>query len=267
MRDPVILRLSQFSILSSCSLAVAENAVSQSEAMERYIQTGWTVLAEANGDLNGDDLADHAVVIEAPESVVEPSSSCDGSDDYSDAPVRRLIVELAEGEAPAVLVLDDPRTVLRSDQGGVFGDPFEDVSIENGGVTVRHYRGSRWRWGDTTRFRLEDGAWLITGRTEFQHDSISNQSIEYDYNALSGRVKVSVEESPDPVMAPEMPDCVQCRIGDSCPNDSGCYAGSKAMKTGEYWFDAAIKKRVRVGELRCWLEQPGFYGQTGFQSP
>ncbi len=189
MCNPVICLLSQFSILFSCSLAVAENAVSQSEAIERYMQTGWTVLAESNGDLNGDGLADHAVVIEAPEGVAEPSNSCDGSDDYSDSPARRLVVELAEAEAPAVLALDDPRLVLRSDQGCVFGDPFEDVSIDNGGVTVRHYGGSRWRWGDTTRFCLEDGAWLITGRTEFQHDSISNQSVEYDYNALSGKVK------------------------------------------------------------------------------
>jgi hypothetical protein len=138
MRNPVIFLLSQFSILFSCSLAVAENAVSQPEAMERYMQTGSTVLAESNGDLNGDGLADHAVVFEAPEGVVEPSNSCDGSDDYSDAPVRRLIVDLSQEAAPATMALDDSRVVLRSDQGGIFGDPFEDVSIENGAVTICH---------------------------------------------------------------------------------------------------------------------------------
>ncbi len=133
---------------------------------------------------------------------------------------------------PANLALDDPRVVLISDQGGVFGDPFEDMSIENGAVTIRSLRGARWRWGDTTRFRLEEGAWLIKGGTEFQLDSISNQSVEYDYNALSGKVKVSVEESPDPAMASENPACVQCRISESCHYASGCYAGSKPMSIG-----------------------------------
>jgi hypothetical protein len=39
-------------------------------------------------------------------------------------------------------------------------------------------------------------------------DSISNQWVEYNYNALSDKVKVSVEESPDPVMASDNPACV-----------------------------------------------------------
>lgn len=226
----------------------------------------WRTLLEATGDLTGDGIAETVKIIEAEEDVTEPSNGCDGEDDYSDMPVRRLVVIDGTGDENAGWLLDDPRVILRRDQGGVFGDPLEDIQIENGTIVIRHYGGSRNRWGHTVRFRLENNQWLMTGMTEFQADSISNHLVEYDYNALSGRVKVTLEQSPDPMLSVDEPACIACRSGEGCPGERGCSAGTRYAETGEYWWEVGDTPRISIDAFACWREKVGLLRHAGFQS-
>ena len=228
-----------------------------------YQSQGWRQIGEATGDLNRDGREDAAVVIEAPDGVTEPADACTKDDDYSDAPVRRLIVAFADGNGSYERAADEPRVVLRSDEGGVMGDPFDGVSVEHGSVVLNFYGGSRWRWGLTLRFRFDDGAWRMAGMTDTQLDSIANSTIEYDYNALSGKVQVNVEEAPE---ATSEPLCVACRIGEQCPEANGCYKGTKPARTGSTLFKVGRKERVLLSDYRCWENNTGLLAYTGFQS-
>lgn len=231
-----------------------------------YGAQGWRAIASATGDLDRDGRDDAAVVIEAPDGVTEPANACSADRDYSEAPARRLIVAFADGHGGYVRAADEPRVVLRSDEGGMMGDPFQDVSVQNGSVVIMFYGGSRWRWGQTLRFRYDDGDWRMAGMTEIQIDSIYNSIIEYDYNALSGKIQVNVEESPDEDGAAEEPLCVACRAGEQCPTANGCYEGTKPATAGTTWFDVGGKERVRLSDYRCWEEDIGLLVHTGFQS-
>jgi hypothetical protein len=231
-----------------------------------YAADGWRAVASATGDLNRDGLDDAVVVIEAPGGITEPANACTAEDDYSDAPVRRLIVAFVEADGRFTRAADEPRVALRADEGGAFGDPFEGVFIEHGSVVIMSYGGSRWRWALTLRFRFDDGDWRMTGMTDAHIDSVYNSIVTYDYNALTGKVQVGVEESPVEDGAAEEPLCVACRAGEQCPKADGCNDGTKRAAAGTTWFDVGRKERVRMSEYRCWDAETGLLVHTGFQS-
>ena len=106
----------------------------------------------------------------------------------------------------------------------------------------------------------------MAGMTDTQSDSIMNSVLTYDYNALSGKVEVTAEESPDTEGSKTEPLCVACRIGENCPEARGCYEGTKPAKTGKTLFKTGKKDRVVMSDYRCWESQVGLLTHTGFQS-
>lgn len=231
-----------------------------------YAAKGWRLIDSASGDLNRDGIDDAVAAIEAPEGVTEPANSCSAEKDTSDAPVRRLIVAFADGNGRFTRMADEPRVLLRADEGGAMGDPEQGVFVERGSIVLMFFGGSRSRWSQTLRFRFDDGDWRMSGATETQIDSVYNSIIQYDYNALTGKVQVTVEESPDAEAAVEEPLCVACRVGETCPDANGCHAGTRRAGAGTTWFDVGRKERVRLSDYRCWEDATGLLVHTGFQS-
>ncbi len=230
--------------------------------LEPWLAKGWTQLFAATGDLNRDGIDDLAVIIEAPEGENTPDNSCDEMDDYSDSETRRLIVAIDDGNGGESISVNEAKVVLRRDQGGVFGDPLEDLFIERGAVVVRHYGGSRWRWGNTLRFRLDGDDWQLIGMTDFWFDSLSGNNVEYDYNPLTGKMArtVAIEEEID-----SDPVCVACRIGENCPEKRGCRSGTRRAKPGTRWFDIGTKPKIEMVDFACWQEKTGLLRHLGFQ--
>lgn len=248
-------------LLTTAGLARSENAV------DAYQATGWTVLYQVEGDLNRDEVPDRVTALQSPDNIRLPKVSCSGEEPFSQAPPRRLIVELSDGKGARHVAVDDANILLRSDEGGVFGDPFEGVSIERGALVISNYGGSRWRWGQTMRFRLTNGQWAMIGMTDVQIDSLSASTLTYDYNAVSGKMLVTADANLDSDIAEIDPLCVACLEGESCPTiEKGCYSGTKHMANGEQWFVIGDKPVVTLGGFHCWSETTGLLAHTGFQS-
>ena len=67
--------------------------------------------------------------------------------------------------APAVSYTSKPAaraSSRRADEGGVWGDPFEGLTIENGVLTIRLYGGNAWRWGYQYQFQCNGDELLLT---------------------------------------------------------------------------------------------------------
>lgn len=147
------------------------------------IPVGWHILekvkgepAKVEGDLNKDGIPDIAVVIE-------------GITKTEEAAPRALIIAFGNKDKTYSLSIKAEKAVLRANEGGVWGDPFERISIERGSVLLSYYGGSNWRWYSSYRFRFQDKDWYLIGATlgsYFTGTTTQENADEEDYNLLTG---------------------------------------------------------------------------------
>jgi len=127
-----------------------------------FIPSGYDTLMVAKGDLNNDQLEDLALVLKS-------KKEDDKDADPNVEPPGRLLVLLfktADGYKTA-MKLDS--AILCKQCGGVFGDPFADMTIKKNVLTINHYGGSAWRWELTHRFRYQQNDFYMIGETNYSY--------------------------------------------------------------------------------------------------
>lgn len=157
--------------------AIAETA----DAAQGFVPAGWRLLGSADGDLNGDGRPDTALAVAHDAEQSEPG-------DVWQEP-RLLVIALREASGKLRRAAVSQEVVMCRGCGGVFGDPFEGLSIERGALVVNHYGGSRDRWSFIDRFRHDSGRFVHIGATERHMDSFNpNMLEERDANLSTGLV-------------------------------------------------------------------------------
>ena len=82
--------------------------------------------------------------------------------------------------------------VGNSKDGGMMGDPFEDMEVRNGILLIHQSGGSSWKWGHTDKYRYQNKSFDLIGYT-----SNYGKPCEYwqtiDFNLMTGRITVSKE--------------------------------------------------------------------------
>jgi hypothetical protein len=152
-----------------------------------FIPDGWHILekndgnlAIAEGDLNQDGLMDKAFVIEGEDKQTE--------EEYY-VPPRSLLIALRNSDNSYSLSIKADNAIMLRNQGGVFGDPFQDIKIESGSLLLEFYGGSNYRWYMYYRFRYQDDGWYLIGVTKgsyFTGTATMDEADEEDYNLLTG---------------------------------------------------------------------------------
>lgn len=147
------------------------------------IPNGWKILEKdkddpikAEGDLNKDGIIDFAAIIEKTTNTEE-------------APPRELIIAFGNKDNTYSLSINAEKVILRADEGGIWGDPFDSLSIDRGSVVVSDYGGSNWRWYNKYRFRFQNNDWYLIGATMgsyFTGTTTRENADEEDYNLLTG---------------------------------------------------------------------------------
>lgn len=145
-----------------------------------FIPKGWDVLkkydelAIVEGDLNKDGIMDKAFVIEQ-------------SNSSENAPSRNLLIVFGNKDNTYTQSIKAEKAILLANEGGPFGDPFQDIIIDRGSVLLKFFGGSS-RWHRYFRFRYQDNGWYLIGFTEGSYESIgdSMDCLEDDYNLITG---------------------------------------------------------------------------------
>ena len=159
-----------------------------------FVPKGWHVLAEANGqhvvaevhgDLAGNKRSDVALVIEYDKDLKAKDSPI-----YQHKP-RIFLVLFKTVQGGYVLSMQSNNLIRCADEGGFFGDPFDGISINRGSVVVHFYGGSNFRWDWKPRFRYKDHGWYLIDLTDLENSTINDEMVEYDYNLLTGKMKVT----------------------------------------------------------------------------
>lgn len=141
IRSLSILLVSLCICLTACSAPISDTSskdqavpisvqqivmkVPSTKDIHSIIPAGWKILndpdgerAIAKGDLNKDGIADVVAVIEAIDS-----------DSSEEAPPRVLIIAFGNKDDTYSLSIKAETAVLRANEGGVWGDPFESIRL------------------------------------------------------------------------------------------------------------------------------------------
>ncbi|WP_342435510.1 hypothetical protein NSS79_17760 [Paenibacillus sp. FSL L8-0436] len=189
----VLIILFNIFLLSACNSSnvnSSDHPSSKSDVVEEQplkdintlIPSGWRVLIQddepvtTEGDLNKDGITDVAMIIEQ----LQPNTE--------EAPERSLLIAFGTNDSYLLSIIAD-KVILKSDEGGVWGDPFESLSIDRGSVVVSDYGGSNWRWYNKYKFRFQDNEWYMIGATMgeyFSGNATQEAADEQDYNLLTG---------------------------------------------------------------------------------
>ena len=134
---------------------------------------GLDSIAATQGDLDKDGMEEKVIVY-------------DTKDTTEEGVVRELIIyKKIKGEWEEWV--RSRNAILKSQEGGMMGDPFGDIVIKNGILSISFNGGSRWKWGYTDKYRYQGNTFRLIG-----HESTYGTPCEYwqtiDYNLLTGNL-------------------------------------------------------------------------------
>jgi hypothetical protein len=160
-----------------------EDVSQKGNDISAFMPNDWHLLEKVQGepelvegDLNNDGIKDIAAVIE-------------GKSTKEEAAPRAIIIALGNKDKSYTLSTKAEKAILRADEGGLWGDPFEKISIDRGSILISFYGGSNWRWFSSYRFRFQDNDWYLIGATRgsyFTGTTTRENADETDYNLLTG---------------------------------------------------------------------------------
>ncbi len=150
------------------------------KTLNDFIPKNWKLIDKVEGDLNKDNLKDIAAVIE-----YTVDQKPDENADWSGQP-RILFIIIQNNDGTYKLSIQSSEVILRSDMGGVYGDPFVGIEYNRGSIVISSYGGSAWRWGFTNRYRFQNDGWYLIGMTELSEHINTGVSETIDTNYLTG---------------------------------------------------------------------------------
>ena len=122
-------------------------------------------------DFDGNGLADLAVIVEADPKLLtdyDETKPCDHVDYdtncYMSYGKRKLSIYMNGAAQPN---FENEAAVLGADEGGVFGDPLEGLTLnKKGSLMLSFYGGSAWRWGMTYTIQFRKDNFYLVGYSD-----------------------------------------------------------------------------------------------------
>ncbi|MCQ8105368.1 hypothetical protein NP590_14730 [Methylomonas sp. SURF-2] len=123
--------------------------------LREFVDANSSLLAHAGADLNGDGLSDYVFILERQRT--------NDTDPAIESGQRPLKIALRQADNSLKIVKTNDRIVFCSTCGGVFGDPFAELSATSKSFSVSHYGGSNWRWTNNFQFNYSrrDNTWQL----------------------------------------------------------------------------------------------------------
>lgn len=150
----------------------------QSHGQDIFHPSGLVLLAEASGDLDKDGIDEKAIVY-------------DTKDTTEDGTVRELCI-FKKKEGKWYTWIKSRNAILKSQEGGMMGDPFGELIIKNGVLSISFDGGSSWKWAYTDKYRFQNNIFQLIG-----HKSSYGKPCEYwqefDYNLSTGKIVYTKE--------------------------------------------------------------------------
>lgn len=135
-----------------------------------FVEAGTKPIYLMKADLNADALEDYLLITED----LAPFFDEDGGEHFP----RHLSLLVRNGEDELVNKASNSEVVLDAQSGGMLGDPFQGIQVEDSTFTVILYGGSARRWSYRYQFEYsaEQEDWLLARvDTDSYHVNESSQ--------------------------------------------------------------------------------------------
>ncbi len=122
-------------------------------------------------DFDGNGVTDMAVIVQADPKLLidyDETKPCDRVDYdtncYMSYGKRKLSIYMNGATQPN---FENESAVLGADEGGVFGDPLEGLTVnKKGSLMLSFYGGSAWRWGMTFTIQFRKDNFYLVGYSD-----------------------------------------------------------------------------------------------------
>lgn len=150
-------------LLGLPGLALAADPIPVPTSLQPFVAEDHSLLTLKRADLNGDGLEDILIVTQESGAAADPADA-----EVIERGLRTLTILLRDKAGTYAVAATNAKVVFCETCGGVFGDPFNDVTVKPKDFTVHLYGGSNWRWGYDYRFSYSriDQAWELVKVTE-----------------------------------------------------------------------------------------------------
>jgi hypothetical protein len=130
-------------ILISAVLLIKQNSLGQFKNLKQIVPKDFTILDSASGELNRDGIRDLVLILK------------NNFEKFNTDTTRPLLLLQGNKSGLYKLMARNDSVVLCAGCGGVFGDPYQGISIKNGYFSIEHYGGSGWRWTRIITFKFD----------------------------------------------------------------------------------------------------------------
>jgi len=132
-------------------------------SLKPFLLPGYEMLDFVEADLNNDKKTDAILILKSP-----------GEDSIMEQDITRpflLLIKQADGKLK--LKKRNDHLVMCKHCGGVFGDPYDNISVQKNSFTISFYGGSNWRWGYdyTFTYDLLKDDWFLTKEYQLSYHS------------------------------------------------------------------------------------------------
>lgn len=147
-------------------------------AQKEFQPKGSAAIETVDGDLDGDKIPEKVIVYNLK----------DGGELGN---VREIQI-LKKVNGKWTVLEKSKNAILESSAGGMMGDPYQSTTIKNGILIIEHYGGSSWKWGNTDKYRFQNGHFELIG-----YSSSSGRPGDYltdvDFNLSTGQLDYKQE--------------------------------------------------------------------------
>ncbi|KQT26092.1 hypothetical protein ASG22_05310 [Chryseobacterium sp. Leaf405] len=154
-----------------CFLCIIFSTLSY--AQKEFQPAGSTIIETVDGDLDGDKIPEKVIIYNTKDTT-----------DYGN--IRELQI-LKKTNGKWTILEKSRNAILKSNDGGMMGDPYQSTEIKNGILEITQAGGSSWKWGYTDKYRFQNGHFELIG-----YSSSSGKPEEYwtdvDFNLSTGQL-------------------------------------------------------------------------------
>lgn len=148
-------------------------------SQEVPIPANYSIVDTVTGDLDNDNY-DELVVAYNTELLKENES----------VPRELIIYKLENGEW--AIWKKSTQALMGSKDGGMMGDPFEEIEITKGTLLIIQSGGSSWKWRQTDKYRYQDGEFYLIGFSSY-YGKLCEYWEDVDFNLSTGKMLIKKE--------------------------------------------------------------------------